>query len=189
MSVYLYVHILTGCNKHRSLQGHFQVINFSLYFCVLYHIFTFLFFLSSVRYKVTYKKETGECRLEISMTFADDAGEYSVYAKNQLGEVSASASLLEEGTTARRSTQNWRPGAVCVDVTINLCIVCILSVSNETNLDSVWCQRSCTVKQSFTKIFDSRTFFHTCLSCDAFWSSPTHAVKTKCQEILRIFPN
>lgn len=32
------------------------------------------------------------------MTFADDAGEYSVFAKNQLGEVSASANLLEEGT-------------------------------------------------------------------------------------------
>lgn len=31
------------------------------------------------------------------MTFADDAGEYSVFAKNQLGEVSASATLLEEG--------------------------------------------------------------------------------------------
>uniref|UniRef100_A0AAZ1XXF4 Ig-like domain-containing protein n=1 Tax=Oreochromis aureus TaxID=47969 RepID=A0AAZ1XXF4_OREAU len=48
------------------------------------------------RYKVAYKKETGECRLEISMTFADDAGEYAVFAKNQLGEVSASASLLDE---------------------------------------------------------------------------------------------
>ncbi|XP_072320492.1 titin-like [Eucyclogobius newberryi] len=48
------------------------------------------------RYKVTYKKETGECRLEISMTFADDAGEYSVTAKNQRGEVSSSTSLLEE---------------------------------------------------------------------------------------------
>lgn len=32
------------------------------------------------------------------MTFADDAGEYCIFAKNQLGEVSASASLLEEGT-------------------------------------------------------------------------------------------
>lgn len=32
------------------------------------------------------------------MTFADDAGEYSVFAKNQLGEVSACANLLEEGT-------------------------------------------------------------------------------------------
>lgn len=31
------------------------------------------------------------------MTFADDAGEYAVFAKNQLGEVSASACLLEEG--------------------------------------------------------------------------------------------
>lgn len=53
--------------------------------------------LLSIRYKVAYKKETGECKLEISMTFADDAGEYSVFAKNKLGEVSASASLLEEG--------------------------------------------------------------------------------------------
>lgn len=55
------------------------------------------------RYKVAYKKETGECKLEISMTFADDAGEYSVFAKNQLGEVSASASLLEEGTQSLES--------------------------------------------------------------------------------------
>lgn len=31
------------------------------------------------------------------MTFADDAGEYSVFVKNQLGEVSASSSLLDEG--------------------------------------------------------------------------------------------
>lgn len=31
------------------------------------------------------------------MTFADDAGEYSVFAKNPLGEVTASANLLEEG--------------------------------------------------------------------------------------------
>lgn len=57
----------------------------------------------SVRYKVAYKKDTGECRLEISMTFADDAGEYSVFAKNQLGEVSASTSLLEEGTSRQLS--------------------------------------------------------------------------------------
>ncbi|KAM6978117.1 LOW QUALITY PROTEIN: titin-like [Tautogolabrus adspersus] len=48
------------------------------------------------RYKVAYKKETGECRLEISMTFADDAGDYSVFAKNTHGEASAIASLLEE---------------------------------------------------------------------------------------------
>lgn len=51
----------------------------------------------SGRYNVSQKKETGGCSLEISMTFADDAGEYSVFAKNSLGEVSASASLLEEG--------------------------------------------------------------------------------------------
>ncbi|KAM7407986.1 hypothetical protein PAMA_003631 [Pampus argenteus] len=48
------------------------------------------------RYKVAYKKETGECRLEISMTFADDAGEYSVFAKNTHGETSTSTTLLEE---------------------------------------------------------------------------------------------
>ncbi|XP_072300384.1 titin-like isoform X2 [Eucyclogobius newberryi] len=48
------------------------------------------------RYKVAYKKDTGECRLEISMTFADDAGEYSVHAKNQQGEASAIAILMEE---------------------------------------------------------------------------------------------
>lgn len=40
------------------------------------------------------------------MTFADDAGEYSIFAKNQLGEVSASASLLEEGMS--ESTGNNR---------------------------------------------------------------------------------
>lgn len=39
------------------------------------------------------------------MTFADDAGEYSVFAKNQLGEVSASASLLEEGTQSLESVR------------------------------------------------------------------------------------
>ncbi|XP_077175698.1 titin isoform X6 [Paroedura picta] len=48
------------------------------------------------RYKVMHKKETGECRLEISMTFADDAGEYTIVVRNKHGEVSASASLLEE---------------------------------------------------------------------------------------------
>lgn len=53
--------------------------------------------LSVLRYKVAYKKERGECQLEISMTFADDAGEYAVFAKNPHGEASASASLLEEG--------------------------------------------------------------------------------------------
>ncbi|CDQ62005.1 unnamed protein product [Oncorhynchus mykiss] len=49
------------------------------------------------RYKVHYDKESGVCKLEISMTFADDAGEYSVFARNPLGEASASAGLLEEG--------------------------------------------------------------------------------------------
>lgn len=53
---------------------------------------------AATRYRVAYKKETGECKLEISMTFADDAGEYSIFVKNPHGEVSASASLLEEGT-------------------------------------------------------------------------------------------
>lgn len=53
---------------------------------------------AAIRYRVAYKKETGECKLEISMTFADDAGEYSIFVKNPHGEVSASASLLEEGT-------------------------------------------------------------------------------------------
>lgn len=53
----------------------------------------------SLRYRVAYNKESGECKLEISMTFADDAGEYSVFVKNPHGEVSASASLLEEGST------------------------------------------------------------------------------------------
>ncbi|XP_050975118.1 titin-like, partial [Labeo rohita] len=48
------------------------------------------------RYRVSYNKETGECKLEISMTFADDAGEYTILAKNQHGEASASTSLLEE---------------------------------------------------------------------------------------------
>lgn len=51
---------------------------------------------------MAYNKESGECKLEISMTFADDAGEYSVFVKNPHGEVSASASLLEEGSTCGR---------------------------------------------------------------------------------------
>lgn len=54
-------------------------------------------FICPLRYKVAYKKETGECKLEISMTFADDAGEYSVFAKNPHGEASATAILLDEG--------------------------------------------------------------------------------------------
>lgn len=41
------------------------------------------------------------------MTFADDAGEYSVFAKNQLGEVSASASLLEEGAIPTLTLDKW----------------------------------------------------------------------------------
>lgn len=57
-----------------------------------------LYFYVSYRYKVSYKKETGECKLEISMTFADDAGEYTIVVRNKLGEASATVSLLEEGT-------------------------------------------------------------------------------------------
>ncbi|MCI4378776.1 hypothetical protein PGIGA_G00219550 [Pangasianodon gigas] len=51
---------------------------------------------SGYRYRVSYNKDTGECKLEISMTFADDAGEYTITAKNQHGEVSTSTRLLEE---------------------------------------------------------------------------------------------
>lgn len=42
------------------------------------------------------------------MTFADDAGEYSVFVKNPHGEVSASASLLEEGTGDRKELLELR---------------------------------------------------------------------------------
>lgn len=31
------------------------------------------------------------------MTFADDAGEYTIFARNQHGEASVTSSLLEEG--------------------------------------------------------------------------------------------
>nr|XP_058909566.1 titin isoform X6 [Kogia breviceps] len=48
------------------------------------------------RYKVSYNKQTGECKLVISMMFADDAGEYTIVIRNKHGETSASASLLEE---------------------------------------------------------------------------------------------
>uniref|UniRef100_H0XTM2 Ig-like domain-containing protein n=1 Tax=Otolemur garnettii TaxID=30611 RepID=H0XTM2_OTOGA len=48
------------------------------------------------RYKVSYNKQTGECKLVISMTFADDAGEYTIVIRNKHGEISASASLLQE---------------------------------------------------------------------------------------------
>lgn len=40
------------------------------------------------------------------MTFADDAGEYSIFVKNPHGEVSASAGLLEEGTGDTSSLAN-----------------------------------------------------------------------------------
>ncbi|NXM71581.1 TITIN protein, partial [Serilophus lunatus] len=49
------------------------------------------------RYKISHKRETGECKLEISMTFADDAGEYTIVIRNKHGEASATVSLLEEG--------------------------------------------------------------------------------------------
>lgn len=32
------------------------------------------------------------------MTFADDAGEYTIVIRNKFGEASATVSLLEEGT-------------------------------------------------------------------------------------------
>lgn len=60
-----------------------------------------------IRYNVAYKKETGVCRLEISMTFADDAGEYVILAKSQLGEVSASTSLLEEGMSTNTASKKY----------------------------------------------------------------------------------
>lgn len=40
------------------------------------------------------------------MTFADDAGEYSIFVKNPLGEESASASLLEEGQSVEFLFEN-----------------------------------------------------------------------------------
>lgn len=40
------------------------------------------------------------------MTFADDAGEYVILAKNQLGEVSASTNLLEEGVSTNTASKN-----------------------------------------------------------------------------------
>lgn len=66
---------------------------------------------------MAYKKESGECRLEISMTFADDAGEYSIFIKNQHGEASASAALLEEGTSANQPTN--QPNDQSTNQTIN----------------------------------------------------------------------
>lgn len=52
---------------------------------------------------MSYNKQTGECRLVISMTFADDAGEYTIVIRNKHGETSASASLLEEGKYSSKS--------------------------------------------------------------------------------------
>nr|KAF6450512.1 hypothetical protein HJG59_008385 [Molossus molossus] len=48
------------------------------------------------RHKAIYNKQTGECKLVISMTFADDAGEYTIVIRNKHGEISASATLLGE---------------------------------------------------------------------------------------------
>ncbi|OCT63665.1 hypothetical protein XELAEV_18044764mg [Xenopus laevis] len=48
------------------------------------------------RYKVTYNKESGDCKLEISMTFADDAGEYTIVIRNKYGETSETVTLSEE---------------------------------------------------------------------------------------------
>uniref|UniRef100_A0A3Q3DI65 Ig-like domain-containing protein n=1 Tax=Hippocampus comes TaxID=109280 RepID=A0A3Q3DI65_HIPCM len=48
-------------------------------------------------------KESGVCQLLMSMTFADDAGEYCVLARNRLGEASATARLLEEGRSRSQS--------------------------------------------------------------------------------------
>lgn len=65
---------------------------------LLRRIMEILYFYVFYRYKVSYKRETGECKLEISMTFADDAGEYTIIVRNKYGEASATVSLLEEGT-------------------------------------------------------------------------------------------
>lgn len=83
-----------------------------------------------LRYRVAYNKESGECKLEISMTFADDAGEYFVYVKNPHGEVSASASLLEEGTAVAAETRSTVLNGV---EHVNQCLVFLwfLSVSTE----------------------------------------------------------
>lgn len=54
---------------------------------------------------MSYNKQTGECKLVISMTFADDAGEYTIVIRNKHGETSASASLLEEG---ERNSKRFR---------------------------------------------------------------------------------
>ncbi|KPP64347.1 titin-like, partial [Scleropages formosus] len=48
------------------------------------------------RHKISHDKDSGMCRLEISMMLADDAGHYVITARNRLGEASASAILLKE---------------------------------------------------------------------------------------------
>lgn len=63
---------------------------------ILLHYDDGYFNIHHFRYRVAYNKETGVCKLEISMTFADDAGEYTIVARNQMGEASTSTSLLEE---------------------------------------------------------------------------------------------
>lgn len=70
------------------------------------------------------------------MTFADDAGEYSVFAKSPLGEVSASAGLLEEG-----GFPSPRPASLAVMLRDPLTPACcprrgIRSLHEETGSDS-----------------------------------------------------
>nr|XP_023685183.1 titin-like isoform X1 [Paramormyrops kingsleyae]XP_023685184.1 titin-like isoform X1 [Paramormyrops kingsleyae] len=48
------------------------------------------------RHKILHEKESGLCRLQISMMLADDAGHYVITARNRFGEASASAILLKE---------------------------------------------------------------------------------------------
>lgn len=74
-----------------------QIFFFDIKSCFCKKYNTSILSLSFNRYRVSYNKDTGVCKLEISMTFADDAGEYTIFAKNQHGEASATTSLLEEG--------------------------------------------------------------------------------------------
>ncbi|OCT61204.1 hypothetical protein XELAEV_18047227mg [Xenopus laevis] len=63
------------------------------------------------RYKVAYNKESGDCKLEISMTFADDAGEYTIIIRNKYGETSETVSLLEEDEYDSRMKMHEEPTA------------------------------------------------------------------------------
>ena len=47
--------------------------------------------------KLYYDSQTGQCRLEISEVFPDDAGEISCRAVNPFGEAMTSANLLVQG--------------------------------------------------------------------------------------------